>query len=155
MRILVLSDSHKDSFALFEAIDREPTAEYVYFLGDGVSEAEDAAAYYGDKKQFVIVRGNCDFCSEYPARDVRTINGIKILATHGYAENVKYGLYNLENDARGLSCSVAVFGHTHTPFERFIDGLYLFNPGSIHDGEYGVIDIIDGQLLLTNKKLIY
>ena len=35
MRILVLSDSHGDFFSMKKAIESQPTAEVVVFLGDG------------------------------------------------------------------------------------------------------------------------
>ena len=39
MRILVVSDTHRDAFALREAILKQPTAEVVIHLGDGAEEA--------------------------------------------------------------------------------------------------------------------
>ena len=155
MRILVISDSHRDVFSIFEAIDREPAAEIVYFLGDGNNEAGDAAAYYEGRKQFICVKGNCDFYVDVPAYDIRTLEGVKIYATHGYAENVKFTYHNLYNAAKDNGCTLALFGHTHEPYLDYRDGIYLFNPGSIKSGEYGVVDITQSGIMCINKKLIY
>ena len=38
MRILVLSDSHSDVSSLKYAVDNEPSAEAVLFLGDGLRD---------------------------------------------------------------------------------------------------------------------
>lgn len=154
MRILVLSDSHGDRVSLFWAAEKEPTAEYIYMLGDGAYEMESLAAYYGDKKPCILVRGNCDFGSDAPAYDVRRVNGIGIYATHGYSEQVKYTYENLKSAARDAGCTVALFGHTHTPEVRYDDGMYLFNPGSIRSDSYGVVDITDGGIICINKKLV-
>ena len=46
MRILVLSDSHKHVANLIEAISNEPTAEIVYFLGDGTYEMDEVTEIF-------------------------------------------------------------------------------------------------------------
>ena len=40
MRILVVSDTHRDQYALEQAVLRQPKAEVVIHLGDGADEAE-------------------------------------------------------------------------------------------------------------------
>lgn len=155
MRILVLSDSHRDAVSLYTAIEREPTAEVVYFLGDGCGEASEAAARYIGKKQFICVKGNCDFCADVPEKDIRTLENTRIYATHGYAENVKFTYQNLYYAAKENGCTLALFGHTHDPYLDYYDGIYLFNPGSLKSGEYGVVDLTEKGLICINKKLIY
>lgn len=153
MRILVLSDSHRNNINLFSAITEEPTAEVVYFLGDGANEYEEAKYIYGKNQAFIGVRGNCDMGSFLPQRDIRTVCGKKILATHGYLQNVKFGLTDLQLEAVSEHCDIALFGHTHSPESIYKDGIYYFNPGSIGEGKYGVIDITPGGVICINKKL--
>ena len=152
MRILVLSDSHKRISYILDAIEAEPTAKTVYFLGDGIYDIEEAASIFPDRT-YITVTGNCDFSSGYPQRDIREIGGKRILATHGYAEHVKDGIYELQIDAVDEHCSIALFGHTHEPMTKYCDGLYIMNPGSIRDGSYGVIDIINSQVICITKRL--
>ncbi|MBE6795575.1 MAG: YfcE family phosphodiesterase [Ruminococcaceae bacterium] len=155
VRILVISDSHKNKYNLFAAIKAEPTAEIVYFLGDGYTDIEEAKMAFGDKKAFICVRGNCDFYCDFPDKDIRTIGGEKILATHGHNEYVKFGLTKLEQDSFYEKYTIALFGHTHTPLHKNNTelGVQLFNPGSIKDGCYGVIDITDNGTMFIHKKL--
>ena len=40
MRILVVSDTHRDQYSLEQAVLRQPKAEVVIHLGDGADEAE-------------------------------------------------------------------------------------------------------------------
>lgn len=153
MRILVLSDSHRHNFNLFTAITEEPTAEVVYFLGDGANEFEEAQLIYGKEQAFIGVRGNCDLSSSLPERDIRTICGKRILATHGYLQNVKFGLTDLQLEAVSEKCDIVLYGHTHIPYSTYKDGIYYFNPGSLREGCYGVVDITDNGIICINKKL--
>ena len=153
MRILVLSDSHKHNFNLFSAITEEPTAEVVYFLGDGAREFEEAQLIYGKEQAFIGVRGNCDLSSFLPEKDIRTICNKKIMATHGYVQNVKFGLEDLILEAVSEKCDIVLFGHTHKPESIYKDDIYYFNPGSLRDGCYGVIDITENGVICINKKL--
>ncbi len=153
MRILVLSDSHRNNFNLFTAISEEPTAEVVYFLGDGANEFEEAKLIYGREQAFICVRGNCDLSSFLPDRDIRVICDKKILATHGYVQNVKFGLTDLQLEAVNEKCDIVLFGHTHKPESIYKDGIYYFNPGSLRDGCYGVVDITKNGVICINKKL--
>ena len=153
MRILVLSDSHRHNFNLFTAITEEPTAEVVYFLGDGANEFEEAKLIYGREQAFIGVRGNCDFSSSFPDRDIRVICGKRIMATHGYVQNVKFGLTDLQLEAVSEKCDIVLYGHTHIPLNTYKDGIHYFNPGSLRDGCYGVIDITDNGIMCINKKL--
>ena len=90
MRLLVLSDSHGRPSHLLATVEAEPKADLLYFLGDGERDLEMARLCKPDLN-LIAVRGNCDCGSDLPARDVRTAGGIRVLATHGYAERVKYG----------------------------------------------------------------
>lgn len=153
MRILVISDSHGNRRSFAEAVKREPLAEVVYFLGDGYRDYMDIEREYAGTKAFIAVTGNCDLGCDFPYRDIRTVGGVKIYATHGFAEKVKFGLYNLEYEAKANDCKIALFGHTHEPYTNYSDCIYLFNPGSINDGFYGVVDITDNGIICFNKNL--
>lgn len=154
MRIVVISDSHGNKWNFYDVIDNEPTAEVFYFLGDGYREYEEIKDVYGGEKAFIGVLGNCDLGSDLPCRDIRTVGGKKIYATHGFQEKVKFGLYELEHEARQNDCDIVLFGHTHQPLSTYSDGLYVFNPGSLRDGFYGVIDITENGVLCFNKNVV-
>lgn len=153
MRILVLSDSHRNNMNLFSAITEEPTAEVVYFLGDGANEFEEASLIYGKEQAFIGVRGNCDLHTSLPETDTRTLCDKKIFATHGYLQNVKLGLTDLQLEAVKEKYDIVLFGHTHKPKSVYKDGIYYFNPGSLNEGCYGVIDITPNGVICINKKL--
>ncbi|MCI1965563.1 MAG: metallophosphoesterase [Oscillospiraceae bacterium] len=142
MRILVVSDTHRDSFALRAAILKQPRAEVVIHLGDGAEEAEQARNSFR-RKMFLMVRGNCDLGSTLPVEGLTRLGGKNIFYTHGYTYNVKYGMYDVVSAARSQKADVLLFGHTHEALTEYRDGLYLMNPGSLHGsyGTYGILDI--------------
>lgn len=152
MRIIVLSDSHKHIANLVEAISNEPTAEIVYFLGDGTYEMDEVREIFKEK-MFIIVRGNCDFIDTVPLCDIRSVDTCKIYASHGAVENVKLSFVGIKNEAIKNSCNIALFGHTHQKYYNYEDGLHLFNPGSIKEGSYGVIDIMENGIMCFHKNL--
>ncbi len=153
MRILIMSDAHGISHSIISAIENEPKAELVYYLGDGADVADDVFEAFRDKKMFIVLKGNCDMGTRFPDFDIRTIEGVKIYACHGHNESVKYTRSVLSERARSNNCTVALFGHTHQGFEDYEDGLYLFNPGSLLEKQYGVLDIEKNGILFTQKKL--
>ena len=142
MRVLVVSDVHGRVGRLYEAIEQQPTARHVLFLGDGLRQAEEAQERYPDRV-FYMVPGNCDFgATAIPVRQ-ETLGGKRFYFTHGHLHDVKYTLYRIEMAAREAGADIALFGHTHVPCEEYVDGLYLFNPGSLgYEGTYGYVDVV-------------
>ena len=146
MRVLVVSDVHGRMRGLCEAIEAQPTARTVLFLGDGLRQAEEAADRYPDRT-FYMVPGNCDFGSGLLPVRQETLGGKRFYFTHGHIHDVKYSLYRMSLAAREAGADIALFGHTHIPHEEYIDGLYLFNPGSLgYGGTYGYVDIVGGGI---------
>lgn len=153
MRILVLSDAHHANFNTLEAIKNEPSAEIVYYLGDGAGDVDSIANEFRDKKAFIILKGNCDFSANFPEVDIRTVENNKIYACHGHNENVKYTYNYLKMNALSEKCNIVLFGHTHFQYYDYFEEIHYFNPGSIKDGFYGVIDIEKSGVLFTKKHL--
>ncbi|WOC32216.1 MULTISPECIES: metallophosphoesterase [Caproicibacterium] len=147
MRVLVVSDTHHDRAALDRAIVQQPSAEVVVHLGDGEQEALEAQRAFPEK-QFYMVRGNCDWGSRLPAHRLLTLAGKKLLLTHGYAENVKYGLSEAVRLAQERGADILLFGHTHEALMDYENGLYILNPGSLHGwgGTYGFVDLTEAGI---------
>lgn len=145
MRILVVSDTHRDAYMLQKAVDAQPNAQVIIHLGDGADEAEDLVCLY-PKKQVLFVRGNCDFAANAPAQGLVTLEGRRIFYTHGHLYEVKFGEGALLQEGIRQKADIILYGHTHRAVTTFINGVHLMNPGSLGhpDGSgpsYGVIDI--------------
>ena len=150
VRILVCSDSHGRADLLGLAYDQQPTAEALVFLGDGV---DDAYLFTRCGKRAVLVRGNCDGNAKYPLSETFEAGGKTILCTHGHSFHVKYGPEDLRITAQALGASLALYGHTHQAKLDYEDGIYLFNPGCLHDGEYGFVDITPAGIVCVNARV--
>lgn len=145
MRIVVISDSHKQSRVIEKILDAQPSATDVFFLGDCASDIEDLQYIYTDKR-FHILSGNCDYFSNFPSSGITTVAGKKIYYTHGHTLSVKYGTERLLETAKQNGCDIALYGHTHISKVLYEDGVYIVNPGSCSQGRdfhesYAVIDI--------------
>lgn len=151
MRILVVSDSHGDAMKLRKAVEQQPSAEMIFFLGDGERDLD----YAGIMLPVVKVRGNCDWGSELPAFSVDKIEGNVIYSTHGYVEFVKHGLSGLKAAARENKAHIALYGHTHNPVTEYDDGVWYVNPGSVRDGNYAVVDITGSGVMPVLMKIRY
>lgn len=153
MRILVISDSHGNFMKFREVIEKHPDISLIFFLGDGKRELDDISDLYPDKK-ILAVKGNCDYMSSLPSFDYLNSEQGKILYTHGDAFYVKMGTQRLEEHAKKEGARLVLYGHTHKQDARYIDGLYVFNPGSLgYDNCYGICDLQESGIIMNHLKL--
>lgn len=157
MKILVFSDSHGDYRKLKKAAEMHADADMYIFLGDGLRDAE--RLFDENKKAIsVAVKGNCDitgvgFSDGYLEEQTLDIEGVRIFCCHGHKYSVKFSLMNLAYRAREKEVNIALFGHTHTPIESVNDGIRFFNPGSVREGNYGIIYIEKGAVVASHAKI--
>ena len=153
MRILVLSDSHKNLGNLKRVLS-EIEYDYVLFLGDYVADILNFAKPL--KNKLFIVKGNGDGDINFDDDMLIEISGKKIFMTHGHKYGVKMGMNKLFQKADELKADIAVFGHTHISFQTKLEnGTIILNPGSVGKGmlknnTFGMI-IIDDDGLVTTK----
>ncbi len=154
MRILVISDTHKQLGHVIDILSGDHRFDRIFHLGDLVHDAEDIEAFSGvivDK-----VAGNCDWGGDgAPSSKEVEIRGKKFFLCHGHQQHVKYGdsvlrQMALEGDYDGI-----FYGHTHHATYDYEGDCLIMNPGSIslpRDGEpsYGVIHIDDNGVIHTN-----
>ena len=157
MRIIVMSDTHRDFFAIQELVQKHQDAEIFIHLGDGASEFSQIVTLYPNHK-FLNVRGNCDFEVEATLAGCFSCGIAKIFYTHGHMYSVKYDLDGLLDAAKEVGANVVLFGHTHVPLCTYRDGIHLMNPGSLgmHRGNtpsYGVIDITEKEIVCFVNEL--
>ncbi|MBR6509182.1 MAG: metallophosphoesterase [Clostridia bacterium] len=151
MRIVVISDSHKQTSVIDKILNAQPDAKHIFFLGDNVSDIEDFEYMYPNFN-FHTVCGNCDFASLLPSVGLEIIEGKRILYTHGHTFSVKYGISRLLETAKQNNCDIVLYGHTHIPQILYEDGIYIVNPGSCSrsregGNSYAVIDITEQGIM--------
>lgn len=165
MKILCFTDSHGYTAPIRRVLAMHPDADAVFFLGDGLSDITDLVNRSG--ATWFCVRGNCDFTSRIGNLPVNkteqvTLAGVRFLLTHGDLFGVKYSLQGVMQLADQHSADVVIFGHTHTPCQKFEyisdRGVHFFNPGSIcpNDGgsSFGVITVTDKGVLFSHGSIL-
>lgn len=159
MKILILSDAHNENRRIERAIRLHPDAEVVLYLGDGARGACEVFAALPKSTAAVAVRGNCDWPFSGGLRDeeILDLEGRRILLCHGHRYGVKGGLGALIASAKRQGADIALFGHTHEPYEEYLPeyGLWLFNPGALSQparGEptYGLLTLSGGGVLFSH-----
>ncbi|MBO4834686.1 MAG: YfcE family phosphodiesterase [Lachnospiraceae bacterium] len=156
-KILVLSDSH-GRVGKLKKIITENKADIILFLGDGEFDFEGVLAEleidpFGDDPQIFQVRGNCDHASTEAVSVILTVDGLRFYVTHGFDQGVKYGLDKITERAALENCQAALFGHTHRVCKGKKNNILLFNPGSVANGDYGVLIVDNGKVTAKNATL--
>lgn len=160
MKILILSDSHREENTLDRIIELNKDAGAIVFLGDGINDFENACAWNGimmdgdPNVEVFYVYGNCDSFSRCTERIIRKIGGVNFYITHGVEESVKMGTRVLATMAKEAGCGVALYGHTHVRAMKTAEnGVQLFNPGTASRGQYGLAWVEDGKVRFEHKEL--
>lgn len=156
-KILVLSDSH-GRVGKLKKIIAENKSDIILFLGDGEFDFEGVLAElgidpFGEAPQVFQVRGNCDHASTEAVSLILTVEGLRLYVTHGFDQGVKYGLDKITERAELENCQVALFGHTHRVCKEKKNNILLFNPGSVANGDYGILTVQDGKITSKNASL--
>ncbi len=156
VKIGVLSDTHISCFDgnLKTILDEHfSDVDLIFHAGDLVDLS--VLELFGDKEVRAVC-GNMDnqrVRQELPEQRLMEINGFKIGLIHGWGS--QEGIERKLADRLGkLDC--IIFGHTHYPVNKIIDGIYFFNPGSAVDKRFaknrsiGILEIgkyITGRII--------
>ncbi|MFE4426067.1 metallophosphoesterase family protein [Peribacillus butanolivorans] len=148
MKVLIMSDSHGLTHEISMITDRhkEEVATMIH-CGDSELESKDPLM-----KDFLAVRGNCDYDATYPDDAVDDIGGKRFFLTHGHLYNIKMTLMNLSYKSEEIGADIICFGHSHAAGSELIDGKLFINPGSIRqprgrkEKTYAILDIGSDQL---------
>ena len=129
MKILIISDTHGLLWYLDEVLKKVGLIDMLIHCGDiqkdedPIKEAVNCPVY--------MVAGNNDFGSLLEKELFLNIVNYHIMVTHGHRYSVGYGLDMLAASAKSKGADIVMFGHTHVPLIKKVDGITLINPGSI------------------------
>lgn len=145
-RIVVFSDTHRNIRDAVKVLDNLIGVDIVIHLGDCVADAVELKKIYKDIC-FYYVPGNNDFFADFDSEIIVETDNKKFFCSHGHL----YNKDKLIEIAKKNHCCMALFGHTHRGLKEFVDGITLFNPGSLsrpRDGKksYGIIEIEEGKV---------
>ena len=129
MKVLIVSDTHRNEDNLIEVLEREKNLDLLIHCGD-VEGAEDEIEHYAGCET-VFVAGNNDFFSRLPREKELSIEGMKVLVTHGHNYYVNTNPEFIRKEARNRCMDIVMYGHTHRPVAEKTDSLIVINPGSL------------------------
>ena len=148
MKIGVMSDTHlREPNGVLERILTEVLvdSDMILHAGDIVTHRvldrlEDSGV--------LAVCGNMDvyeISSSLPQVRVIPAGGLRIGLVHGWGS--RNGLaQRILGRFDDPNIDLVVYGHSHDPFWGKVNGVSMFNPGSVHaQGTVGVIEIVDGE----------
>lgn len=146
MKILIASDVHGSAYyaeKLLKIYENEK-CEKLLLLGDLLyhgprnplpkeyNPQRVVELLGGIKENIICVRGNCDAEVDQMVLPFNIMNetaalfvdGVNVYMTHGHK-------FSPENPMPMPEGSVMLFGHTHVPFDKTLNGIRFINPGSV------------------------
>lgn len=151
----ILSDTH----GYRKAMDRLDTvlseADMIIHLGDTSLDGTYVMQKYPGKKVYLL-NGNCDGQKFGENELVIEIEGARIFATHGHLYSARSGPFKMIDRAKELGCQALMYGHTHRAQDEEIEGIEVFNPGTLNrsaaDPSYGYL-VVNGDKAVF--KVVY
>ena|SRR6516162_352031 len=116
MRVFVLADTHNKLPQTI--VDLASDADEIWHLGD-VCEPTIADDLEAIGPSLTVVRGNCDWNSDWP------------LVIDLTREGLKFRLQHFPPDSAPLDVDIVLHGHTHVPRNEKRRGVLFLNPGCV------------------------
>ena len=129
MKVLVISDTHRDNENYLKVLEQEKDIDVVIHCGD--VEGTEYAIEKACNCDAYIVGGNNDYFSALPKELEIELEGYRILITHGHQYYVSMGPEFIKKEAIAKGVHMVIFGHTHKPLVEEGDNVILLNPGSL------------------------
>jgi putative phosphoesterase len=116
-----------------------------------------------------LASSDISFINNLPISQSIIINGMKILCVHGSPRHIAESISSEISDEEiseminGVVERIILCGHSHSPTNRLIHNMYIFNPGSISSprdrdprASYGILEILDkDNIIFTTKRVSY
>ncbi|TDX53318.1 phosphodiesterase [Orenia marismortui] len=147
MKIGVISDIHGSLTSFKKAVECLDDVEMILVAGDilyhgarnPLPEGYNTKALVSEINDFegnlLAVKGNVDAVVDdwvlpYPLPEYAVVdnNGCRIVMYHGYQHENEQDRIEF---AKRFGADILIFGHTHQPVAKKVDGVVLLNPGSI------------------------
>ena len=161
MRIIIISDTHlpkRGKWLPPQLVGELERADMVLHAGDFITGdvLDDLLAL---NKNLVGVIGNNDDAEvrrRLKRKEKVHVGGRVIGLVHGDGGIREQTVQRAWEAFQGETVDVIVFGHSHLPFLKTVQGTILFNPGSATEKRrspyysYGVMEIVDGFIHLSH-----
>lgn len=129
MRILIVSDTHRQNKNYLKVLGRVKPVDMVIHCGDVEGSEYTISKSAGCPVE--MVAGNNDYFSELPKEKEFQIGKYHVWLTHGHNYYVAMGNETLKEEAYARGADIVMYGHTHKPVIDVEDALIAVNPGSL------------------------
>lgn len=127
MKYLVVSDNHGNRDCLIDIENKwQNKVDYMFHCGDSELDPFDNIW-----EVYNVVKGNCDYDSEYQVKKVIDTGQDVVFLTHGHLFNVNVAMEHLFSSAKEAGANIVLYGHTHKLGVEKRQGILFLNPGSI------------------------
>ncbi|MEQ9764098.1 metallophosphoesterase [Streptococcus sp. ZJ151] len=149
LTLIVMSDSHTDK-AVVEKIKAryQGKVDAIFHNGDSELSANDPV-WQG----IHVVRGNCDYDSDYQDDNIVTLPGLTVAQTHGHLYHINFMWNRLVYFAQEAQADICLYGHLHRAAAWQEEGIVFVNPGSvlqprgdINEKLYALIKVTDTSI---------
>ena len=145
MKAAVFSDTHSNTALMVEAV-RRCRPDLIIHLGDHDRDTEILRREFPQIPLYSVC-GNCDLGSTAPLRDIVPLGPVKAFITHGHLYHVDYDrVDSLVYAAQEAGAQIAMFGHTHRPYNGEMGGVKVLNPGTAGKGRkltWALVEVFD------------
>ena len=129
MKILIVSDTHRNNANFLKVVERTGPLDMVIHCGD--IEGSELVISKAAGCPVEMVQGNNDFFSDLPKEKEFMIGQYKVWLTHGHNYYIAMNTEMIKREAREREADIVMCGHTHKPVVDIGSDLTLVNPGSI------------------------
>ena len=129
MRVLIVSDTHRQNDNFLRVVERERPIDLVIHCGD--SEGSEYLICESSGCPVHIVCGNNDFFSELPREKEFMLGKYKVWLTHGHNYYVSMDNHTIKTEARARGVDIVMYGHSHRPIVDYDKEIIAVNPGSL------------------------
>ncbi|MEY8523532.1 metallophosphoesterase [bacterium 1XD8-76] len=133
MRILIVSDTHRQGENFYRALQETKPVSLVIHCGDveGQEREFEKAVREVNDCPLIMAAGNNDFFSNLKNDVEVQIGPYKALVTHGHNYYISVSNEFLKQEVRARGYQMVFYGHTHRPVVDDKNGILAVNPGSL------------------------
>ena len=129
MRILIVSDTHRQNNNYLKVLERVKPVDMVIHCGDVEGSEYTISKSAGCPVE--MVAGNNDYFTDLPREKEFQIGNYHVWLTHGHNYYVAMENAILKEEARSRGADIVMYGHTHRPSLTREEDLIILNPGSV------------------------
>ena len=129
MKILIVSDTHRQNGNFLEVVKLHSPFDMVVHCGDVEGSEYTICEAAGCPVEMVM--GNNDFFSDLPREKEFHLGEYKVWLTHGHNYYVSMDNATIKKEAKARGVDIVMYGHTHRPVVEIEKDVIAINPGSM------------------------